>query len=556
MKKIALLIIKLADYTKRKLYRYVKKENNTTNDFSEFEQKSRSFWGNYYKNTHWNNKNVVLCENNPNSFLGLGVVLFALVVAKVKNAKVIVFNEHSNAQNLWFLKPFDLIFANYEKIKNDKSLQIEKEANNIYEKLNSPSDILNVEYAKVPIGDLIYDEILRSPKSWKARVDYIDRNTLFKIKEALTIIFTIDELEKKYNIVSACFSHTVGFKIGGLPLRYLAYKGKEVYCGRFGLRSIKKYNNPVWLSPLPEPDEYIVYQIFDNKEFYSKVLEKGNKFLDSRFKGTAKDSDSKRAYANSKKILNTKKDFCEEFDLDQSKPVVFVMLHAFNDFPHHYENILFDDYYDWFENTLIEAQKNKDVNWIFKEHPTSEHYPNDANFLGLSKICTQKNIVFLDRNYSLNNAGLFNFVSGVITCVGTAGLEFGSQGVPTLLAGQSSYTNYGIGYFPKTKEEYLKKIRTLNKEWNFEPQSDAYKEKSVILFYLIYNFYTFRNNYNNRFVPLHNIDIAIKNNHNYIIDFYLKEIDDSSIHDFLNRIETYINTKNKQVFLEISDILE
>jgi hypothetical protein len=161
------------------------------------------------------------------------------------------------------------------------------------------------------------------------------------------------------------------------------------------------------------------------------------------------------------------------------------MLHAMNDDPHVQVQHIFKDYYEWFAHTLKVALTIKNVNWIFKQHPMIKYYPDDANLHGLFNLIeNESHIIYIDECASFNSASIPVLADSIITCAGTAGLEFSAFGIPAIITAGNSYSNYSICYEPSSKTEYdqlLKNIETL------EPIDSEKMTRAKILFYLIYN---------------------------------------------------------------------
>ena len=144
--------------------------------------------------------------------------------------------------------------------------------------------------------------------------------------------------------------------------------------------------------PLNIP-KYLFNEIIERDE--TRLNGESEDYLKARFTCKVHDYDVMKAYAPDKQHYDDKKKFCQDYNLDQSKPIIFVMLHAMNDDPHHMILTIFDDYYDWFEQTLEFAIEKNDCNWVFKEHPSSKRYPNDANLSGIFKFSKGDNIAFI-----------------------------------------------------------------------------------------------------------------------------------------------------------------
>jgi len=178
--------------------------------------------------------------------------------------------------------------------------------------------------------------------------------------------------------------------------------------------------------------------------------------------------DFKSAFSKQKKIYTSKKQFSDEYGIAPGKKIVFIMLHSFNDHPHsHYGSLFFKDYYDWFAKTLSIAENKKDVIWVFKEHPNSKFYPTSDISLKDHFNDHMENILFLDSGEPFNSYSLNYIADVIITILGTAGVEFPAiGGIPSVIAGNSSYSGYGFTIQPNSFEEYvevLQNIETIGK---------------------------------------------------------------------------------------------
>ena len=279
--------------------------------------------------------------------MGLGLSSLASLIALKQGAKVLYITPNKvniGSGSILQLSFPHTLFKNYADLLNEKNVtEIDTISKKIFSKLKRPEDILNIKYNNVTIGTFIYDTILRTG-NWKAYISELNSEVESVIKSAIKLCYALDELAKKFNIVSAVFSHSIGINIGGIPLRYLVEKhDKTVFCGRLGSRNIRKYNRSStkeWLDPLWMIPNDIFLKISNKKDLYDSTLKSADKYLLNRTNAKANDLDSVRAYAGNK-VFSKKQEFCSEFNLDINKPIVFVMLHAFNDFPHHFKNNIF-----------------------------------------------------------------------------------------------------------------------------------------------------------------------------------------------------------------------
>ncbi len=349
--------------------------------------------------------------------------------------------------------------------------------------------IVNIEYKKVDFGKLIYD----------AYLSYFNVGTLPKIrfehlnfaKQVLYNFFVFEKILIKNNVKAVVVSHTVGLE-SGLLFRAALVNNIPAYHrvdghGYIGItlyRNINEiYDYP--LKPLPSDFEYLM------SIDHSLITEDFKKLVEYRTTSGI-DRDARLAYAGQKKIFTSKNSFAKEYHLDGAKKNIFIMLHAFNDSPHsHFRKMLFKDYFYWFKETLAFVNNNNKVNWIFKEHPSSKHYPTtDINIKDMFNNCPN-HILFLSHDASFNSASLITIADAVITVLGSAGVEFPAMtGIPSIIAGDTFYDGFGFTIEPKTKKEYfdvLSKIDTIQK---LSPEQQ-YKAKAVFLYIAKYHRYPF-----------------------------------------------------------------
>ena len=226
--------------------------------------------------------------------------------------------------------------------------------------------------------------------------------------------------------------------------------------------------------------------IFSDSEVAHVVLERDNILgsheveglnvsLKNREEGKLNDLDSKRAFNREKKVYKDKNDFCKNYNLDSNKPLVFIMLHAFNDFPHHFERNIFTDYYRWFIETLKIVKKIPGVNWIFKEHPSSIFYPDDTNLEGLFELTEEEKQVYkrLSKDFELLNKQKVDYnprgegnaggqiVSATISPELAQALEQAVESDPEVSQSQLIRQGYGRVY---TDSEFVMKNEFLDAE--------------------------------------------------------------------------------------------
>jgi hypothetical protein len=252
--------------------------------------------------------------------------------------------------------------------------------------------------------------------------------------------------------------------IGGILAKCLLRSGIEVL-NRVGSHQIllKKYRNTDEMGNHPTTPEQAYFDLMvagDNGDAQRLAEE----YLERRFGGRIGRIDAAEAFDPRKRTFTERESFCAEYSLEPGKPIVFVMLHAFNDCPHwnYPKQMLFLDYYHWFIRTLEIAKTVPQVSWVFKEHPCARFYPTrDIDVKVAVESANAAHFRFLDGEANFNTRSLLYLAHAVVTGFGTAGLECSTHGIPCILAGEGSYSGFGFTFQPNTAEEYdacLRKI--------------------------------------------------------------------------------------------------
>ncbi|MDB9512774.1 tetratricopeptide repeat protein [Kamptonema animale CS-326] len=194
-----------------------------------------------------------------------------------------------------------------------------------------------------------------------------------------------------------------------------------------------------------------------------------------------------KAYKDKK--VYTHLEFCEQLNLDPSLPIVIVASHVFNDSPHYYRHRLFVDYYEAFVETLKICSQIDSVNWIVKEHPEVGNIS-----MGFNVDKTAKELV--NNEYSsyqhiklapddLSNLSLIDFCHAVITVSGTIAHELACFGIPSILAGSSSYSECGFTNNPQSVDEYKSLLDYIHKQDKLSPEKI---EKAYVAYAILYHY--------------------------------------------------------------------
>lgn len=442
---------------------------------NEFIQKNKEFWEN---NINENCNRNLLIEDVESPCILHDLAMHSIILNKAKGYKPI-----------WFPKenvPIELLKSYIPIAEKAKIIKL-----NVFElakaffsaivqfiKVLINRNILSAKYDGVKYGDIVYDIYLsRKQVGTIKRIDYLVFELILKcIKRHMLVIKTL----KINNISAVLVSHRIGF-LSGVLLRASMKYGCETY-SLAGMHRATLFKS--------DKNEMIEYEYAPQKndidKFMSLPQEKFDKLYDFAEKfhiyGTS-NLDAKTAFAEDNIFYDNKEEFAKDYNLDPNKKNIFVMLHSLTDHPHaHFKWMIFNDYADWFLKTLDFAKKDRNVNWIFKQHPSDKFYPTkDINFKKLFKN-VPNNVVFLDNENNLDTRSLIHISDAIITCLGSAGFELPAMGgIPSITAGDNYYNGFGFSQNPKTKKQYFNILRDLKniQRLSFEDQKRA---KAVYMF--------------------------------------------------------------------------
>ena len=352
-----------------------------------------------------------------------------------------------------------------------------------FRRLSTPEDVLRLEVDGMEVGDLIYDPILRSGY---ATLDRVDDRVLRMLRTFYLHRALVLRVLATRDIRYAVFSHHIGIR-AGVFFRYLLRARVPVLLVRgVGETNLKEYHGLEQLRDYPlRPEPRFVEHMRSGIE--DEIIRLSDDYLERRMGQQTNDKDAALAFKASNRTYTSRADFAGAFGLDPAKPNVFVMLHAFNDHPHMFgvDAILHGDYYRWFQETLRIARSEPRFNWIFKEHPSAEHYQTrDVDLAELFAVTDEPNVRFLGRNADFNARSLRYVADTVVTCIGTAGLEYAALGKPALLAGRGPYSGFGFTHEPATIDEYERLLRSVD---SLAPSSEQGQRLARLVLYFQLN---------------------------------------------------------------------
>lgn len=172
----------------------------------------------------------------------------------------------------------------------------------------------------------------------------------------------------------------------------------------------------------------------------------------------------------------------KRFHFAPDKKLVVVFSHILWDANLFYGKDLFEDYADWFIQTVRAACKNDRVNWLIKMHPANlwkrAWEQVETEYAEVSLIREKigelpSHVQLLKPDTNISTFSIFQATDVGITVRGTTGMELPCFGKPVLTAGTGRYSGMGFTEEFATKEDYLAQLDAIE---NLEPLSQERTE--------------------------------------------------------------------------------
>lgn len=468
----------------RTLNRYLDTANFVLDrDVQAFLRANRQFWR--LQGSFEGRSRIILAEGRLASmYKALSYPAAAAMLASAYSARVVYLFEQTHQLHnplVKLLPSFSVceclaIDGVVEPNQNEINLAVD----DLFQSLRAPTDILDLRYKDLAIGEQVYDEILFNNN--RAHVWRIDEKVRQAIQKAIMTQEAVLRLLEEHDLQAGIFTHTTE-AYHGIAARTLIQHQRPVFNSFGGFGALKRYNRL-----LDERRGRIKAPVYVPDHLYRTLMVEHHDNLMRRAESFMKDWNASTnsggsASAPERKVYTRPDAFCHDVGLNPRKPCVFVMLHALTDDPHVHEQTIFIDFYDWLMQTLEIAREVTEVNWVFKEHPLIGLYPDDANRTGLFRILNCEHILYMDEHAPFHSASLPHIAHAIVTCAGTAALEYTAQGVPGILAGRNHYAGHELCEEPESLEEYaaiLKSIQSIAR-----PDSKR-QQQALLMFYLIY----------------------------------------------------------------------
>lgn len=163
-----------------------------------------------------------------------------------------------------------------------------------------------------------------------------------------------------------------------------------------------------------------------------------------------------------------------KLNLNDKKKVAIIFPHIFWDGTFFFGKDLFKNYVEWYKETLIAANDNRNLNWIIKSHP-SNIIKNNREKITNKKIEPELQIIyelfgnipshfrFIKSESNISSVNLFNLLDYCFTIRGTVGIESALKNKIVITAGTGRYNNKGFTNNFDKKDIYFQTIKNIHK---------------------------------------------------------------------------------------------
>jgi hypothetical protein len=157
--------------------------------------------------------------------------------------------------------------------------------------------------------------------------------------------------------------------------------------------------------------------------------------------------------------------------LDLNKKTAVIFSHLFWDATFFWGTDLFDNYRQWFVETVKAACKNDRLNWVVKLHPanvvklTRDGYKEELvekQALAQEIGPLPPHVKLLEPSTPISTYSLFEITDYCLTVRGTIGIEAAIFGIPVITGGTGRYDAHDFTIDSASRKEYLERISVID----------------------------------------------------------------------------------------------
>ena len=318
--------------------------------------------------------------------------------------------------------------------------------------LKDVSLILSLRAGKLKIGDLIYDQVIKS--SAKGTIDQVNFEVFKVLFKSYFYYFQYSLLFLKNSYSFYITTHTAYPEYGILARVALKNGVKVIETTDIQMTIFDEKTEDFWPT-YHEGIKASILELLKDSSITEDVKEKvAIQKLNKRFGNELDQIDSKKSFSG--KTYN-RDDLNLAIGNSEQKKIGFIFAHIFVDSPHLSRSMLFLDYYLWLIETIKICSLSKEMIWVVKPHPSSAVYEEEGKVKGLVDKFGNHNVVMCPENF--NTKSIIDCADVITTVHGTVGLEMSCIGIPVILAGKPFYAGFGFTHEPDTVEDYAKVLQ-------------------------------------------------------------------------------------------------
>ena len=175
----------------------------------------------------------------------------------------------------------------------------------------------------------------------------------------------------------------------------------------------------------------------------------------------------------------TREELAVRFSLDRKKPVAVVFSQVLWDANLFYGDDIFENYGEWFVETVRAACANTAINWLVKIHPANvwkRAYENITHEYTETVLIRREigdlppHVKLIGSDDDISTLSLFEHIDYGVTVRGTSGMELACFGKHCVTAGTGRYSGLGFTLDCADRQQYLARLANLEKQPSMTPQ--------------------------------------------------------------------------------------
>ena len=344
-------------------------------------------------------------------------------------------------------------------VRDEAAKDARPEAAHILAKLEGQSGkelrrrVLAIKINDLPVGDLLYDTYLRETR--QVTLQAVDDDLRAYTALAINYYALYDRLLADQDVAAVVMGHLVYLRFG-LIARLAAARGADIFAryGGKGMRLQRRRGLADACDVMTRVEPALVDNILANEG--EEAVRIGEATLTLRMGGQGNEFEylNEEGYSPARRRMPAP-ELAKSMGLNPDRPKALLMLHAFPDANHFSPGLLFDDFYDWYRQTLEIAFDLPHIDWLVKLHPNLVHYTDDKAPAALMIEATTRHGHIHAVPEGVHTASLAGLSGFLITVNGKAGLEFAACSVPVILGGRGFFAGNGFSEEPQDISEYV-----------------------------------------------------------------------------------------------------